>query len=147
MSVSHLDNEGFSTSFHNGLAHITLDGKVLLVAQRKNDLYHLNLSCRQDRQANLALTSQTLHRRLGHFALRKLRPLGDIVDCLDPKLLDGLPEKINCDSCVRAKSKRTSWWESGKALDGLSATYGISGDVFKDEDTIPMLSGSGDKRR
>jgi transposase InsO family protein len=109
VSVSHLDSEGFTTTFQNGLAHITHAGSVLLVGRKVDNLYHLELADRRHQQVNVALTSDTLHKRLGHFALRKIRRMGDVVLGLDAKILHGLPEKINCEACVQAKSKRTSF--------------------------------------
>lgn len=109
ISVSHLDNEGFTTTFRNGVAHITYDGDTVLVGHRRENLYHVQLSAPDNECAHAALTNDTLHMRLGHFALRKIRRMGDLVKGLDARTLMDLPKHINCEACVLAKSIRASF--------------------------------------
>jgi transposase InsO family protein len=109
ISVSHLDTEGFSTKFENGMSRIYLDGKIILKAKKKDNLYHLDIPSVSHERANSALTADIIHRRMGHFAIRRIRRMAPIVNGLEENDLQRLPTKVNCDSCVRAKSKRTSF--------------------------------------
>jgi hypothetical protein len=108
VSVSHLDNEGFRAVFENGEARILEGSRVLLSGYRKDNLYHLDTVPMQYESANL-VTSELLHQRLGHYAARKLRRLGGVVDGLSEKEILDIPKQMHCDACARAKSIRSSF--------------------------------------
>lgn len=96
---------------------------MILRAERKDKLYHLDIPFDSDEGANAGLTPETMYKRLGHFSTRRIRRMGSIVKGLDAAALRKLPVKINCDACALAKSKRASFppseWETREILDLL----------------------------
>lgn len=109
VSVSHLDSEGFSTRFDQGASTISFGGEVVLTGEKKNNLYYLDFCRPTCQSAQSVVTPEILHKRLGHFAIRRIRRMGDVVEGLNIGEMQRLPDKMNCDSCVQAKSKRATF--------------------------------------
>jgi hypothetical protein len=107
VSVSHLDSEGFTTTFQGGTAAIARDGLEVLSGTRRSNLYHLDMNAPISVEAHV--TSDVIHKRLGHFAARKLKRLFSLVDGLDEIAVGKLPLVINCESCICATSKRSAF--------------------------------------
>jgi hypothetical protein len=108
VSVSHLDGEGFETTFGDGIASISKDQAVVLQGYQRQNLYHLQ-ALPIGNELALLIGSDILHQRLGHFAARKIKRLSGIVDGLSLKETSAIPTKLLCDACAQAKGKRASF--------------------------------------
>jgi transposase InsO family protein len=109
VSVSHLDGEGFSTKFDQGQSVISFQGQAVLNGERRSNLYYLDVCPPTCQSAHSVVTPEVLHRRMGHFAMRRIRRMGDLVEGLDIDDMKRLSDKMYCDSCARAKSKRAAF--------------------------------------
>lgn len=99
ISVPHLDREGFVSIFENGTGCISQDGRVALCADLVSGLYRRFIVSTCTHQfAHSVSDAHILHNRLGHFANRKIRRLGPLVNGIDPQALSALPIKIRCDT-------------------------------------------------
>jgi hypothetical protein len=109
LSIPHLDKEGFSTNFEKKKVTIVRNNVVLLEGQLQNGLYELPLSPVGWEVANVAMTQETMHRRLGHFATRKLLKMRGMVDGMEKVTTT---KEIHCQACEEGKHKRSSFPDS-----------------------------------
>lgn len=118
ISVAHLDSEGFTTHFEDGMAEISKEGKVILSGEKRNNLYRISLSTDSE-SVNHTVACDLLHRRLGHLAARKLKRLPSLVAGLDLADVANVPIKFKCRACAEAMGHRGSFSISNSIAEGV----------------------------
>ncbi|KAG7529891.1 hypothetical protein FFLO_05339 [Filobasidium floriforme] len=108
ISISQLDREGYHSQFGNGTVAIRKHGQPILSGQLENNLYTFDLKPINIESAQLAVTEDLWHKRLGHYPVRKLTALSNAVKGIS---LDRIKKTLvqTCEACVQGKATRASF--------------------------------------
>jgi transposase InsO family protein len=118
ISVSHLASEGLTTSFVDTGATVEKQGRVMLCADRMNNLYHVHAVPHME-EAHMMVTCDLLHQRLGHAAARRIKRLPGLVKGVDVNAVQSLPAKFYYRACALARSQRASFPRSKTITAGI----------------------------